>query len=98
MSTYEIFPSTNVEGDTVSLDTTDVSLTTCRRFCDDTFDCNAFTWDLSNEKCTLYSNLAGFKNINGIDAYVKKGAPSYWMFWVLIVGIMIVLFLNKCRK
>ena len=98
MATYEIFPNTSVDGAEIDIDTSSVSSSMCRRLCDDTEECRGFTWDNTTEKCALYSSLTKFETIKGVDTRMKKSSPSYWMLWILAAGLLIILFVNKCRR
>ena len=101
MSVYKIFPETTVAGKTIDIgDIINPSVTLCRRYCNDIPECLGFqvSEDDEVETCKMYSKINGFSpSVNSNDFYLKASSPSYWPLWILIFGILVILFINRCE-
>lgn len=104
MATYEIYPYTNVTFGTILGDPLlvgpgyDYTDEDCKRLCTDTSDCQGFSLSKDTNKCTMYKDFDKFGVSQFSETYVKSGVPSYWILWALIIGMLLILFVNKCQK
>lgn len=101
MTTYEIIPETDMSNDyNLGDPIPQVSISTCRRFCNDEGDCEAFVWsDVNNGTCTLKKNADSPRQWNKLSTlYIKKGNPSYWLLWVFLGILGVLVFLILCRR
>ena len=98
MSVYKIFPETAVTGTTIDINGMQtVTNSLCRRYCDDTPECQGFK-SINDEECILYSKINSFyPSKDGSEFYLKAGSPSYWPLWILMIGTLTILFLNQCK-
>ena len=98
MSVYKIFPDTSASGLVINEDTANADDYLCRRFCDDIEDCSGFSIS-DNTNCKLYSNVSNItlSPRKDVDFYMKNGNTNYWPLWILITGVLLILFFNKCK-
>ena len=104
MSVYEILPFTDMnapEGDN-SIDLEKykrTSLHVCKRFCNDTPDCVAFTWSPENKgTCTMKKAMGKTDYVEGFQLYIKKGNSNYILLWIIAAIILIGLFMFMCKQ
>jgi hypothetical protein len=95
MSVYEISPNTGT--DIQHIEKASTNIETCRRLCNDTDGCSAFTW--YKQDCRL---LPGTIEISRTYykpeslLYIKQGNPSYWLLWIFLAGLIIIIFTSWC--
>nr|QBK85704.1 MAG: PAN domain protein [Marseillevirus LCMAC101] len=103
MSVYEILPFTNmpnpVGGDIDLEKYKRTSLHVCKRFCKDTPDCVAFTWNPDSKgTCTLKNGMGNTNYEEGYQLYIKKGNSNYILFWIIMAICLIALFMFMCKQ
>ena len=102
-STFQIFPRTTIEGDTITDITpdgvvNDICTGQCKCLCETTNDCVAFTIDkATGQNCRLKSNFAITKSNISQDAYIKGARGSYIIFWVFLFLIAFGIFIAASR-
>ena len=100
MTTYEITPETEIKGYDLSSPIYDTSTATCRRFCNDDGNCEAFVWRGSkNGTCILKSKSDGATSWNSDSIlYIKRGNSGYWLLWIFLAILGIIIFIKMCRR
>lgn len=98
MSDYTIIPLTKFVNNNDKIDEYLVgSRSICQRYCDDTKDCEAFSYNENNRVCILKSGvglLAAASDNNSVS--VKGPRKSFWWIWILIIFFVFILFLIRC--
>ena len=103
-STFQIFPRTNVVGDTITNITPDgvnnnISRGQCRCLCETTNGCVGFTIDkLSGKNCRLKSNIVNTEPDISKDTYIKGARGNYIIFWLFFFLIAFGIFLAASRS
>lgn len=101
---YEIIPYTNMKtpdgGSNIDLEEYKrTSLHVCKRFCNDTPDCVAFTWSPDNKgTCTLKKAMGETGYQKDYQLYIKKGNSNYILLWIMLAIVFIGLFMFMCKQ
>lgn len=100
---YEISPFTdmpNPVGGEMDLENYKrTSLHMCKRFCKDTSDCVAFTWNPDNKgTCTMKKSMGATEYKEGYQLYIKKGNSNYILLWIMAAIFFIGLFMFMCKQ
>ena len=106
MPVYEIIPFTDMTlNDSNGNDTSNLeiykrtSLHTCKRFCGDTPDCVAFTWNPDSKgTCALKNEIGDTGYKEGNQLYIKKGNSNYTLLWIMLTILLIGFFVFVCRQ
>jgi hypothetical protein len=99
-STFQIFPETNIVGDTMNEITPEgvtnnICKNQCRCLCESTNGCVAFTVDKANGKnCKLKNNLAVTEPNIKKETYIKGARGNYLIFWIIFFLILLAIFLG----
>jgi len=101
---YEILPFTDAltpaESSDIDLEKYKrISLHVCKRFCNDTPDCAAFTWSPGNKgTCTLKKAIGDTSYAEGYQLYIKKGNSNYILLWIAAAILFVGLFMFMCSQ
>ena len=101
---YEIIPFTDMNdpnGDgNIDLEKYKrTSLHMCKRFCNDTPDCVAFTWSPDNKgTCTMKKAMGDTGYKEDYQLYIKKGNSNYILLWIMLAIVFIGLFMFICKQ
>ena len=100
MSVYEIIPFTDMTLDNSNLETHKrTKLKLCQRFCSDTPDCVAFTWNPDSKgTCVLKSRIGETEYKKNYQLYIKKGNSDYILLWIFIGLSVMALFIFSCKR
>ena len=103
-STFQIFPRTTIDGDTITEVTPDgvtneICTNQCKCLCETTNNCVAFTVDKATGKnCRLKSNVAVTSVNVTQDTYIKGARGTYAIFWFFFFLICFAIFLAASRS
>jgi hypothetical protein len=75
------------------------SLHVCKRFCNDTPDCVAFTWNPDSKgTCVLKKSMGETNYKKDYQLYIKKGNSNYILLWIMLAIVFIGLFMFMCKQ
>lgn len=103
MSVYEILPYTDMVSSSekpIDLEKYKrTSLHVCKRFCRDTPDCVAFTWNPDSKgTCTLKNAMGNTSYKEGSQLYIKKGNSNYILLWIMLAIVLVGFFMFMCKR
>lgn len=98
MARYEIYPNTYIDGEPLKNIPVEDGGDDCRNFCDYSEDCVGYAIDKKTLKCNLYSQINSFSYDKSKQTYVKKRNENYYVFWIFLFGVILILFINRCRN
>ena len=97
-ASYEIFPNTLASGDRSKYSSEKFLPTDCERYCNSLDDCKGYTVDEDSRKCVILDSFYSFQNSANDTTYVKRNNSNYYVITIIVIGILTVLFINRCRS
>lgn len=97
-SSYEIFPNTSATGSISKASSEKLLPSECERYCNSLDSCQGYVVDEDSRECVILDNFYSFENSPKNTTYVKRKNSNYHLITIIVIGVLIVLFVNRCRN